>query len=732
MVCMKKWISMALSLVLLFGLMVPAAAAESQETRLQEITLKVKEQLGIDTEIYTEFYGELSEGMLRNTWNLSWYSPEGFSLEVTASEEGMITSFYRYDVTVSDPYRYFYGPKLPQKNDGAASAAQAFLTQVLETGESVGELSPYSYRSSANTQFYGTILVNGLPSPFTYRISVRNADQMVTSFSRTTKNSYTDKVPSATPAAAVEDAATQLATTNTFRLEYVMNDEGTMAVLRYLPESKDSYYVDAQSGKLINLTALANALRAGETANADDFAVMTSEEAPMAGAAADRDAYLTETELKGAEQLKDVLPAETLVSILRETYPQLKLDDFSLASISYSVEDKTEGTIGAYLTMAKADGTDTTRYFRYYVDMDGKTGELRSFYSYRSRESYVTKVSFAEGQTIAESFVAAFDPKTTDMTLELTGSYDAAESKYSSAHSYTFTQKVNGYLFRDNHFRVEVDIETGAVRSLFYSFDHDVVFDTPDGLISESEANRAYYTAFTTRLGYIGVPFSLDPNEPEYKPMIEVGQSYLYELTLAYTEEITDQAVSGVDAKTGKPVYYSYNSETPKLTYTDLNGHWAKNQIEALAEEYIGFDGDAFQPGKTLTQVDLVALLMSANGGGVYDLTDTEAVDALYRYAYSSGLLNYGERNENKIITRAEMVKFVLDISGYGRVARLEGIFTCSFSDAGQIPAEYLGYAAVAQGLGLVQGGASGEFAPNRTATRAEAAVILYNLMSRI
>ncbi len=60
-------------------------------------------------------------------------------------------------------------------------------------------------------------------------------------------------------------------------------------------------------------------------------------------------------------------------------------------------------------------------------------------------------------------------------------------------------------------------------------------------------------------------------------------------------------------------------------------------------------------------------------------------------------------------------------------MARLKGIFTCAYPDRASIPAEELGYAALAQGLGLVQGSYNGRSA----ATRAQAAVMLCRRMDR-
>ena len=89
------------------------------------------------------------------------------------------------------------------------------------------------------------------------------------------------------------------------------------------------------------------------------------------------------------------------------------------------------------------------------------------------------------------------------------------------------------------------------------------------------------------------------------------------------------------------------------------------------------------------------------------------------------GALERGERDEDRVITRGELVTCLLDCAGYRAVARLEGIYTCTYRDAASIPADELGYAALAQGLGMVQGNYDGA----RVATRGELAVMLFRLL---
>ena len=90
------------------------------------------------------------------------------------------------------------------------------------------------------------------------------------------------------------------------------------------------------------------------------------------------------------------------------------------------------------------------------------------------------------------------------------------------------------------------------------------------------------------------------------------------------------------------------------------------------------------------------------------------------------GVRDYGDNGVIEFVI-SELVRYLLDAAGYGSVARLEGIFTCSYTDRATIPAGELGYAALAQGLGLISGTYNGAAA----ATRGQAAAMLCRLMER-
>ena len=265
----------------------------------------------------------------------------------------------------------------------------------------------------------------------------------------------------------------------------------------------------------------------------------------------------------------------------------------------------------------------------------------------------------------------------------------------------------------------------------YQAWTEGIPFESPEGIIGPQAALEAYLATFQLQGGYVAVPEKLDLSNPDYGPLAEMGFSYLSTLKLGYTLVSGGDPVLGIDAKTGEPVVHRY--EEAAVQYSDLDAApWAKPAVEALARYGVGYAGDSFSPTQALTQRDLVALLVSTRGYRVDPgALDDAGADDLYRTAYGMGLLTRAEREDGRPLTRLETAKLLLDAGGYGPAARLQGIYHTAFSDQADIPDGLLGYAALAQGLGMVRGDGSGRLNPNRTATRGEAAVMLYAFMGR-
>lgn len=729
---MKKLVSLILVLALTCSLAAPAAAVAADD-RLAAVTAQVKTTLNLNTDAYTEFYGDLDDAPLSPSWYLEWYG-EGSSLSVSATENGKILSYYRYANTAASASNQF-APTFPAgSREGAKEAALAFLNRVLVDGETVSldeERGATVSLGATRYRFYGEILINGLSAGLSFSIAVSCEENEVVSFWRDDLGGKVmGDVPASTATTSAEQAADTLRDTLSMRLEYVLaEDGGTHAVLRYLPESGDEYYVDAVTGKLVNLSELYRQAAEGEFGDNGLSGGATNDSAADMETAVP-EASLSPAEQEGVDKLEGVLDREDLDAKVR-SITALGLDDYSLATVSYTVgrEAGEDGItpVTATLRYGKQVGSAS---WRRTATVDAKTGELISLYSSaRLPEEGVRRtVDLAAAQKAAENFLTSFVPDQFGKTA-LYNSSDALEGESTISHSFTYAQQEKGYFYTGNSIYVGVDSTDGSISSYQNSFDDSVTFDSPDGIISADAAIDAWLDTYETTLQYVLVPAAIDFSQPEYAPLVDFGYSYLYKMVLGYQLEREDY-LYGIDAKTGQPAAPNWAAEDDSIHYNDLTGHWAKEKIETLAQYGVGYAGDEFRPGKALTQLDLIALLMSTQGY-LYQPDEEDSADYLYERAYSMGLLTKEERDDDALLTRAQTVKLILGAAGYGPIAQLEGIFRTNFSDDAGIPAEYYGYAALAQGLGVVSGAPGSKFLPNNGATRAEAAVMLYNLMSR-
>lgn len=725
----KRLLSLMLALAALCSLAMPASAAQPADDRLAAVTAQVKETLALDTEKYTTFYGDLMEDILAPSWELSW-SGEGSSLYITATEEGKVLSYRRYEESGSQSSGG-YAPAFPAGDrDAAKVAAQSFLEKVLTTGET-STIEARTVRLNTTTyRFYGEILLNGLSAGLSYSISVRCEDNEIMSFSRDDWNGIVmGGIPSAGAKVSAEQARTALRDTLAMRLEYVLpQDGGKQAVLQYMPESGDEYYLDAVDGRLINLTELTRKI--GEYGAAGGSNTAAAAEAADNSASSTESKLLSQAEQQGAELLKDVLGKEVLDAKV-QAISALGLSAYTLSGVDYTVSKESAGGSESEVTATLRYGRQVNGVsWRRVVTVDAKTGALIGVSSsaWMPQEDVERTVSAESAQAVAEAFLKQ-QCGTQFAKTELYSGTDAMESSSRISHSFLFVQKVNGYFFPANSIAVEVDSTDGSVSAYRNQFDDTVTFDSADGILTMDQALDAWLDTYTVQLAYVMVPTAIDYSEPEYRALADYGISYLYKLAVGYTLEREDYLL-GIDAKTGAAVQPPWTTQSDEIVYNDLSAHWAKAKIETLAQYGVGYTGGMFRPDSALTQLDLIALLVSTEGY-LYSGGGEGAADELYEYAYNLGILKRADRNDSKILTRMETVRYILDAVGYGPIAQLEGIFRTKFADDGSIPEEDYGYVALAQGLGMVSGDDANRFLPGAAATRVDAAVMLYNLMAR-
>ncbi len=180
------------------------------------------------------------------------------------------------------------------------------------------------------------------------------------------------------------------------------------------------------------------------------------------------------------------------------------------------------------------------------------------------------------------------------------------------------------------------------------------------------------------------------------------------------------------------------NSQDIAPTFGDLGSvTWAQVAINALARKGIvsGRDAVTFAPNDNVTRAEFAKILVGAFGietGASADLNDVDSSAWYAPYVgacYAAGIItgyDDGSFKPNNNVTRQEMAVMVMRAANVKGMTIEKPYEKINFTDADSI-AEYAAEAVdTLQQAGIINGMEDGSFAPAATATRAQAAKILY------
>lgn len=181
-----------------------------------------------------------------------------------------------------------------------------------------------------------------------------------------------------------------------------------------------------------------------------------------------------------------------------------------------------------------------------------------------------------------------------------------------------------------------------------------------------------------------------------------------------------------------------------KVTFTDLAKvqSWAGRQIQVVAAKGAieGVGAGKFEPKSNVTRAEFAKMLIRAlnleNNSATHSFTDVSSSAWYAPYvavAAEKGIINgrsAAKFDPNATITRAEMATMISRaLKSINPDAKTDLTAISKFSDAAKISVSLRDGVAFAANNNLVIGNA-GKFFPNDTATRAEAAVIIYRTMN--
>lgn len=177
---------------------------------------------------------------------------------------------------------------------------------------------------------------------------------------------------------------------------------------------------------------------------------------------------------------------------------------------------------------------------------------------------------------------------------------------------------------------------------------------------------------------------------------------------------------------------------TPSTTlYPDIETHWAKSEITALAEKEIisGYGDGSFKPDNKITRAEFLALGIRLLGTDkMVDISFSDVNSSDWYYDIVSKGVAEGVISDDKAfrpndpITREEMCKIISIISDKLGVLT-KGTGTINFKDSHDISPWAENYVAQMALNGIIKGNDKGEFLPKGKTTRAEAATVIYRIL---
>ena len=181
-------------------------------------------------------------------------------------------------------------------------------------------------------------------------------------------------------------------------------------------------------------------------------------------------------------------------------------------------------------------------------------------------------------------------------------------------------------------------------------------------------------------------------------------------------------------------------NDSVEIVFTDLGDYaWAAGMISKLAAEKVisGKTSTLYAPGDDVTRAEFASLLVRAlslttsEAGKTF--TDVSNGEWFYESVRIASALNIvsgyedGSFNPNARITREEMAVMAHRAAIAANVS-VPAKTSVSFSDAAQISGYAQESVQVLASAQIINGMGDGRFAPQETANRAQAAVIIYNL----
>lgn len=694
-----------------------AQASDNAAVSLEQAVSIVKQNFDIPAD-FKEFKSGYSSYNGNATWTLNWAAGQGAEGSLDAqidTQTGEVVSVYIWrNSWANTPTAQI--PKI-SKTEAQAKAFQLLRSLAsrhlseLQLVEGDDQLLPIGSYGPPTYNIRWQRIVNGVPFPSNgVTIIVRSDDASISSYQL---NWDKAPLPDASRAVTLEQAQKAFFEAGMLELAYIRpsrilppaRGENPKILLIYQLAHPSGGVIDALSGKPLessdryyNFADGGGADFMSGKAKADESLSPTN--------------VLSDEEIKEIEKTTRLLKQEQAVQAVKKhiSIPaEYSLHEASLISPTDSLASHI-WSLSWNSREGKMGGNSV------YATVNAENGELLSFQSYDpDSENEPGIIDRQAAQALAEKFLRQVQPERFSNTRLLDKDqipWTITEEKPGSNPSrqhFEYRRMVNQIPYYGNSISVDVNAVKQEVTGFSLNWGN-ISFPSPDGIISPQAAVDAFLKYRPLTLSYFQEMRYSGPGNIRlvYQPLSNSQPGY------------GDYTI--VDAKNGQLLDWQGNpaSQRRVLVFDDIGGSFAAEDISLLGRAGLfGEYGSSFHPDENVTVVSLLRAMLKSTEPEMAGLSDDEVLSQARSRKWLKEDLQAGDG-----VPREMLAKFMIRYLNLERATHAVGIYQVPYADADSWPGGLLAYAALCNGLGIIQGDGV-VFDPFHTVTRAEAASAL-------
>ena len=677
------------------------------EGSMEKALIAAKNLLNIDDDVFKDFnYSssytnyEAGEGLL---WSFNWTDNNNGYIYAVVQEDGTVLQYYKYSNLDSS-----FGFADVSK-EAAEQIAGGFIRKAKPGTYSFYKAPDDVYISIHDSEYRMSYYadVNGYKfNAASVTININKNTGEVTGYSTSNIDPRNFDYESAADLISESQAVAAYAEKIGLRLEYRSYFDYESRKLSvfpvYLMDSGGDRYIGANTGDIVEYV-YDSGVDGAAINNASGAASAPSASYDMAVSGGSAGASLTPAEIAAIDKVSSYISSEQALKKLLEAMEltDINIDAFSDKYISlnrdYYSSDRYLYDIYMYRSYARDPSTKDDEITGLSGRVDAESGRVVSF----SLDYYGVPISGNEySEEQAADAVDAFLKKIApDEYAKSKREEDqgGAISPYNYRGDYyvNYIRYANGIVFRDNGISASFNKYSGKITRFSLNWYENASFPGIGNVLPPEKALSIFAEQNGSSINYITTG---------------KGQAALvYEFDGGTT----------IDPFSGKALEYNgeprdAGSETPD--YSDVAGHWSENVVIKLLDNGVYLWGGRFEPNKVMTELEFLKYLLLLEP--YYNRLEPAAF-------FSQRGIDIAA-DPDRTLTRQEAVRIIVEYLGYKKLAEQPEWFVYPFSDS--VKAEYKGYVTICYMLGII-GGDNGRFNASGSITRAQAAVILQNII---